>query len=112
MSDQQSILARRRFLGLALAGSAATVGAAALPRHALAQDRLDPESTMAQQLGYVEDADNVDAEAYPKYEEGQLCSNCQLYQAEPDAEWGPCTIFGNQLVAGPGWCNGYVPAAG
>lgn len=112
MTDTVADAARRRFLALAAAGSAAVAAGGALPRRALAQERVDPASDLARQLAYVEDAGQVDAEAYPSYEDGQVCANCQLYNAEQAADgWGPCAAFGNSLVAAGGWCSAWVERA-
>ena len=85
---------------------------AALPalvhRQAGAQSRVDPSSPQAQSLHYKHDADKVD---HPDYQEGELCSNCQFYQAGPDQQWAPCIVFGRQLVNADGWCTSYVPKA-
>ncbi|MBT7531650.1 MAG: hypothetical protein HN659_11455, partial [Gammaproteobacteria bacterium] len=29
----------------------------------------------------------------------------------PNDGWGPCLLFQNRLVAGNGWCTGWVPSA-
>lgn len=112
MTDAVANSARRRFVAFAAAGSAAVAVGGMLPRHALAQERVDPESDLAQQLAYVEDASQVDAEAFPTYEEGQVCANCQLYIAEEANDgWGPCAAFGNGLVAADGWCSAWIERA-
>lgn len=73
--------------------------------------RLDENSQQAQSLGYVHDATTVDASKFPRYEEGQACSNCALWQGG-DAEWGGCSIFPGRKVKATGWCNVYAPKAG
>ncbi len=109
MVDEVSRGARRRFLKLATAGiAAAPFGGMLVLRRARAQDRLSPDDELAQQLGYTEDASTVDPEEWPGYEEGHVCANCQLFEGAEGDEWGPCSIFGGQLVAAPGWCQAWI----
>lgn len=110
MGEKVSRYARRRFLELATAGVAmAPLCAGLTSRRALAQERVDEEDELAQQLGYVHDATEVDPAEWPQYEPGQLCSNCALYHGEEGEEWGPCDIFGGDLVRAEGWCSAWVP---
>ncbi|MDX1541458.1 MAG: high-potential iron-sulfur protein [Geminicoccaceae bacterium] len=108
MTERVSDQARRRFLRMAVAGAAALPVCALTARRLRAQEKVDPSDEVAQQLGYVEDASEVDAEEWPNYEDGQLCSNCDLYEAAEGDEWGPCQIFGGDLVAAGGWCSAWV----
>jgi hypothetical protein len=109
---------RRRFLKMG-AGAIAAVPVAALVggRVAFAEDlpKLDEADPSAVALGYKHDAADVDTAKFPKRTgaegEKQLCSNCNLYQGG-DAEWGPCAIFPGRRVAGPGWCNAWIPMQG
>ncbi|MFP4614950.1 MAG: high-potential iron-sulfur protein [Thiohalorhabdus sp.] len=103
----ESKLSRRHFLRNAVLTVAALPATAALVnRQAWAADRVDPEGSQAKSLHYKHDVEDVDHE---KYEEGQLCKNCQFYQAGEDDEWGPCTIFGGDEVNANGWCTSYAP---
>ena len=70
----------------------------------LAED--DPQ---AKALAYTHDASTVDADTQPRYQPGQLCKNCALYQGSEDDEWAGCSIFPRRLVNGAGWCNVYAP---
>ena len=108
MTERVSDQARRRFLRMAVAGAAALPVCALTARRLRAQEQVDPSDEVAQQLGYVEDASEVDPEEWPNYEDGQLCSNCDLYEAAEGDEWGPCQIFGGDLVAAGGWCSAWV----
>ena len=74
--------------------------------------RLSEDNPQAQSLGYVHDATTVDTSKYPRYQSGQACSNCALYQGDADSEWGGCSIFPGKLVKATGWCNVYAPKAG
>ena len=67
----------------------------------------DPQ---AKSLGYVHDATTVDASQYPRYQDGQACSNCALYTGG-DAAQGGCGIFAGKAVKATGWCSAYAPAA-
>ena len=109
MTDTASRQARRRFLKLAGAGVAAVpLGGACISRLAHAQERVEEDDELAQQVGYKHDASEVDPEEWPDYEEGEVCANCQLYHGEEGAEWGPCDIFGGQLVHANGWCVSWL----
>lgn len=96
---------RRKFVTMMGAGAAvvplsALVGS--LPSRA--QDDLplvDPASAQAQALQYVENSE-VD---------GQLCSNCSLYQGAEDSEQAPCPLFPGNAVLASAWCSAYVPKA-
>lgn len=110
MAESTSRQARRRFLKLAAAGAAAApICGRLMLRGAHAQERVEEDDEMAQQLGYVHDAGEVDPGQWPSYEEGQLCSNCQLFHDQEGEEWGPCDIFGGNLVHANGWCSAWVP---
>ncbi len=106
-----SVGGRRDFLrtGIALA---LTAGALGTPRRAPAADlpALDPADPTAQALGYVADAASVDTAKWTKFQAGQHCTTCQLYQGG-EAATGPCGIFPGKSVAGAGWCNAYIPKA-
>ena len=73
--------------------------------------RLDPEDPQAQALAYVHDATEVNASEQPRYEAGQLCSNCALYTGNDGEAWGPCSIFPGKLVNADGWCVTWAPKA-
>ena len=81
---------------------AAAPSAADMPK--LAMD--DPQ---AKALAYVEDATSIDRAKQPRYQPGQACANCALYQNRDGAEWAGCSIFPGKLVAGAGWCSVYAP---
>lgn len=104
---------RRDFLKI---GSLAVASFAMAPRAKVslaqgAKQRLDEKDPQAQSLGYRHDAAKVDRKKFSKYQAGQTCDNCQLFQAKPGAEWGPCQIFPGKEVNGKGWCSAYVKKA-
>ena len=106
MGDTASRQARRRFLKLATAGMAAIPWCGAYRAHA--QERVKEDDELAQQLGYKENAADVDPSEWPDYQEGHTCANCQLYQGAEGDEWGPCDIFGGNLVNANGWCLSWL----
>ena len=62
-------------------------------------------------LGYVADASKTDQTKFPKYQAGQLCANCSLYQGNATDTSGGCAIFAGKKVAATGWCNLYAKKA-
>ncbi|TVQ48294.1 MAG: High potential iron-sulfur protein [Gammaproteobacteria bacterium] len=106
---------RREFLKVAAIGAAAfPAGGAALrsaPAAAAVPDgmpRLELDDPAAVALGYVHDVADVDTSRFPRYEEGQLCSNCRLISGPEEDDWRPCSIFPGKLVANEGWCSAWV----
>jgi hypothetical protein len=65
----------------------------------------------AQALGYKADASQVDKIKFAKYQQGQSCAGCQLYQGKPSDGAGPCPLFGTKEVSAKGWCSAYVKKA-
>lgn len=59
-------------------------------------------------LGYKVDAAKVDKTKFPRFQTGQTCANCQLYQGKPGSDKSPCPTYGGKLVYAKGWCNAYV----
>jgi hypothetical protein len=109
MADPASRDARRRFLKLATVGIAAAPWCGAgLVNRALAQQQVSEDDELAQQLGYKHDATEVDPNEWPDYQDGHICANCQLYEGAEGDEWGPCDIFGGDLVAANGWCLSWL----
>lgn len=102
---------RRQFLfkcgasGVALLGAQAFVQGAAF---AADIEPVSPSDPMAAALGYVEDATTTDTAKFTRYEAGQTCANCLLYQAEADREVGGCPLFAGKSVAAKGWCNSWA----
>ncbi|MGA7782807.1 MAG: high-potential iron-sulfur protein [Paraburkholderia sp.] len=99
---------RRHFMMLAasLASSVALSGKASAETPAVSES--DPT---AQSLGYKADAANVDKVKYSKYQPGQACATCQLYQGKPGDTSGPCPIFAGKQISAKGWCSAYVKKA-
>ena len=74
--------------------------------------QLAEDDPQARALAYTHDASTVDADSQPRYQAGQLCRNCALYQGNEDDEWAGCSIFPGKLVNGAGWCSVYAPKLG
>lgn len=108
-------LDRRQFLNMSAKAGCGAFALGAIPLHLLAQDTVTESEPLAQAMGYVEDASRVDTARFPKRagDAGaqQFCHNCALFAGEADAEFAPCSIFQNRLVAGAGWCNAWVAKA-
>jgi hypothetical protein len=99
---------RRHFIVLAatIASSPALIGKVRAAPVAVVES--DPT---AQALGYKADAAQVDKAKFAKYQAGQACANCQLYQGKAGEPSGPCPIFSGKLVSAKGWCSAYVKKA-
>ena len=67
---------------------------------------LDEKDAQAVALGYVAVAAKADKTKYPKFADGQACSNCALYQGGA-AEQGGCPLFPGKQVLGKAWCSAY-----
>ena len=67
---------------------------------------VDEKDAQAIGLGYVAVAANADKAKFPKYADGQLCSNCSLYQGGA-ADQGGCPLFAGKQVLGKAWCSAY-----
>lgn len=97
---------RRVFMMQVAAGTSAVMAS-----QAMAQAKVDPKDPQAVALGYVADTTKADGKKYPKHENAQKCSNCQLYQGKAADAWGGCSLFAGKQVAGAGWCSAYVKKA-
>ena len=82
----------------------ATAAAPAAP--AAAGGMVDEKDAQAAALGYVAVASTADKTKFPKYADGQACSNCALYQGGAAAQGG-CPLFPGKQVAAKGWCSAY-----
>ena len=97
-------LTRRQFVqsGAALVAFSPTLLLTSQAAAAADMPKVDPNDPQAKALSYVHESPVAE----------KLCSNCQLYSAGAEAEWGPCAIFPGKLVAGQGWCSAWVKKAG
>ena len=84
--------------------AAAAVGSSPAATAAL----VDEKEPAAVALGYVAVDSRADTTRYKNHAAGQACSNCALYGGKPGDATGSCPLFAGRLVAGPGWCSGYV----
>lgn len=102
-------ISRRSLLKGALIGLAAVPASSLLARNAQAAPELvDPASPQAKALGYVHDANKVDAKANPVYKPGQDCANCIQFTGKAGATEGPCNLFPGKVVKAGGWCKVWV----
>ena len=86
---------------------AAAPAAPASPAPATATGPLvDEKDPQAAALGYVAVAAKADKAKFPKYADGQVCSNCSLYQGGA-AEQGGCPLYPGKQVLGKAWCSAY-----
>lgn len=67
---------------------------------------VDEKDAQAIGLGYVAVATKADKAKFPKYADGQQCSNCALYQGGA-AEQGGCPLFAGKQVVSKAWCSAY-----
>ena len=81
-----------------------------LQRSALASGRISPSDPEARNLGYVEDAKQVDVKRFAAYKAGQTCANCKLIQARYGF-YRPCELFPKKSVSEKGWCSAWVKKA-
>jgi hypothetical protein len=84
-----------------------TAGTALASRGTFGADpqKLDIKDPAAMALGYVEDANQVDAKKYPTFMKGANCENCLQLQGSAGGNYRPCSIFNGKLVAINGWCT-------
>ena len=71
---------------------------------------VDEKEAQAVALGYVAVASTADKVKFPKYADGQVCSNCSLYVGG-SAEQGGCPLFPGKQVLGKAWCSAYAKKA-
>jgi hypothetical protein len=88
-----------------------TAPAKAMPAQSAEMPKLSEDDPQAKSLSYVHDATTL-GDSQPRYQPGQACSNCALYQGGAGDEWGACSIFPGKQVKGTGWCSVYAPKAG
>jgi hypothetical protein len=77
------------------------------PSQAAEPPHLNVKDPAALELGYVENASQVDVKKYPSYIKGSNCENCLLLQGATGAHYRPCNLFPGKLVSVSGWCSGW-----
>lgn len=80
-------------------------GGAALATGAQAQTLVDESDAVADAVGYVADAKNVDPKRHTFFVAGQRCATCAFYKAKPTQQVGSCPLFVGKLVSAGGWCK-------
>ena len=96
----------------ALTDAAESAEAAVEDAVAAEMPKLAEDDAQAKALAYKHDARTVDSTQQPRYQAGQACDNCALYQGADGDTWGGCSIFPGKLVNADGWCNVYAPLPG
>ena len=113
-ASHTQIQTRRNFFKQSLA-SASILTALATAKISHAQTpvptAVQETSEQAMALGYKTDATKVDAQKHPNRAPDQICSGCTLYQGKASDSSGGCAVFGNNLVAGKGWCGAWTKKA-
>ncbi len=84
----------------------------AVPAASGGMPRLAEDDPQAKSLAYVHEATSLDSTKQPRYQPGQVCANCALYQGKAGDEWGGCSIFPGKHVKASGWCSVYAPKPG
>lgn len=101
--------ARRIFFRQSLScASALTALAMTHTAQAQAPSVVLETSEQAQALGYKADSTKVDVKKFPNRAADQSCFGCTLYQGKAGDSNGGCAVFGNNLVAGKGWCGAWT----
>jgi len=72
---------------------------------------VDPKSSQATALGYVDNAANADKVKYKTFVAGSNCANCGLFQGKATDMEGGCPLFPGKHVAAAGWCSAWVKKA-
>ena len=99
------------FVGLAAcSGDKEAAAPAGKPAPSAEPVKLSEDDSQAKAFSYVHDASTIDS-SQPRYQAGQVCANCALYQGADGDEWGACSIFPGKQVKATGWCNVYAPKA-
>jgi hypothetical protein len=98
----------RRALLKGLAAAAAVASSLSSRRSESAElPHLDVKDPAAVAMGYVENANQVDAKRYPVYVKGSTCENCLLLQGAAGPAYRPCQLFAGKAVSVRGWCSGW-----
>jgi hypothetical protein len=100
------IQSRRGFVGQLAAFAVAPILMSRAQGAELA--RLDVTDPAARALGYVENADRVDAKKYPTYVKGSNCENCLQLAGKAGNNYRPCALFPGKLVSVSGWCSAWA----
>ena len=96
MGMNRRIFVIHSIMGAAAAAVGVRVGAE-LPK----LQESDPQAVLH---GYKLDAAKTDKVKFPKYEAGQTCGNCALFEDQPGG-WGKCAAFPGKLITTAGWCD-------
>jgi hypothetical protein len=70
-------------------------------------EKLTEDDPYAKSMGFRLDNTRVDKVKFPRFDETQKCSQCQLFGGKPGDTQGPCSFFGDRLVNPNGWCRNF-----
>jgi High potential iron-sulfur protein len=96
---------RRVFMMRVVAGGAVLAGTSSI--HAQAPEKLAETDPYAKSMGFRLDTTKVDKARYPRHDDSQKCSKCQLWDGKPGAEFAACSFFGDRHTPSNGWCKNF-----
>jgi hypothetical protein len=105
-AERNIMTTRRQFIVQVGLGSAALV-TSGYP-HAANGPLVAETDPQAVALGYKNVAAKADKVKFPKYANGQLCSNCAIYLGKAGDPQGPCQLYVDKQVLAGAWCTAYV----
>ncbi|RYF75028.1 MAG: iron permease [Comamonadaceae bacterium] len=100
---------RRTFVMSLVAGST-VIGTSRVAAQAAAAPVTESDPQAAA-LGFKTDTTKVDKAKFPKHDNTQVCSGCQLYQGKATDPVAPCQLFAGKTVPAKGWCSAWVKKA-
>jgi hypothetical protein len=71
------------------------------------EEKVTEADPYARSMGFRTDTARVDQVKYPKHDETQHCSSCQLFSGKTGEATGPCSFYGGRLVPVNGWCRNF-----
>lgn len=100
---------QRRVFMMHVATGVTAAAALALGHKTQAQaaEKLPETDSYAKSMGFKLNAKDVDRQRWTRYQEGQQCSKCQLWDGKPTDAFAPCSFFGDRLTPSAGWCKNF-----
>lgn len=96
---------RRVFMMRVVAGSAML--AAAQTSRAQAPEKLAETDPYAKSMGFKHNTAAVDQARYPRHDQAQHCSKCQLWDGKAGDAFAACSFFGDRHTPANGWCKNF-----
>jgi High potential iron-sulfur protein len=106
MSDP-SHCTRRVFTLRVIAGTSTLAAASLQPAQAADKGPVTESDPYAKSMGFRLKTADVDQVKFPRHDETQHCSACQLYSGKEGDALGPCSFYGGRLVPPTGWCRNF-----